>query len=329
MIVFPTMLLSWGMALSTTASCNVPIELLKSQAFNQPQQAVQTYLSNQERFQRATCAEAALAYRYLLMAATRVQDWKLVEEVAQILQSGRLSPHVTGKELNVINNIGVAYRKVGQPEDALTHYRCALTYANSHDQRALIKINIAIVHRNADQPAIGFRLLQGIEEKYLPSIILAGLHVAKGNTALQLKRYDEAQRAYQQAREHYLAMGDKRNAQAVVANMLVVALAKNDTQAYDQLRALSTLEVDMLTEQGGRFIQWLDTFRSYSSANNLNQSQRQQLQDIEAIAADYIEFVMLLSARFSLNQAVARPVRNSAEQPLLSSALAKRWCKGM
>ena len=85
----------------------------------------------------------------------------------------------------------------------------------------------------------------------------------------------------------------------------------------------------MLTEHGGRFIQWLDTFRSYSSANNLNQSQRLQLQDIEAIAADYIEFVMLLSARFSLNQAVARPARINTKQPVLSSALAKRWCKGM
>ncbi|MCO7190655.1 MULTISPECIES: tetratricopeptide repeat protein [unclassified Pseudoalteromonas] len=292
------MLLAWGMTTSVPTTCAIPIEPLKIQAYNQPHQAIQTYQNHKESLQRETCSETALLYRYVLMAAIRLQNWPIVEEVVQSLQSEKLASDVEGKELNIINNIGVAYRKAGQTDDALTHYRCALTYAHTHDARALIKINIAIVHRNAGQPAIGFRLLEGIEEGYLPSVILAGLHVAKGNTALQINRYNEAKHAYQQARDHYLAMKDNRNAQAVVANMLVVALATHDLSTYDQLRPLSTFEPDLISDHGLRFIQWLDTFRSYSSVKNLSKMQQQT----EAIAADYLEFVALLSSRYGLNQ---------------------------
>ncbi|WP_138552746.1 hypothetical protein [Pseudoalteromonas rubra] len=317
------------MATSVSATCTVPIEPLKLQAYNHPQQAIQTYLDHKESLQQKTCPDTALIYRYILMAATRVQNWPIVEEVAQALQSVSLALDVEGKELNIINNIGVAYRKAGQTDDALAHYRCALTYAKTHDTRALIKINIAIVHRNAGQPAVGFRLLEGIEEGFLPSVILAGLHVARGNTALQIKRYDEAKYAYQQAHNHYIAMKDNRNAQAVVANMLVVALATNDLNTYDQLRPISTLSPDLLSDHGQRFIQWLDTFRSYSSAKSLSQKQQQKLQATETIAADYLEFVALLSSRFGLNQDVTRQTHRKSHNLPLSGALAKYWCGSM
>ncbi|QTL37606.1 hypothetical protein [Pseudoalteromonas viridis] len=329
MMAFTTMLLTWALAVSAPTTCTLPIELLKSQATNQPKRAIQTYLNHKQSLQQQTCTDTALAYRYILMAATREQDWPLVEEVTKALQSVHLASEVDGKELNIINNIGVAYRKAGQTDDALAHYRCALTYARTHDAKALIKINIAIVHRNAGQPAIGFRLLEGIDEGYLPSIILAGLHVAKGNTALQLKHYDEAQQAYQQARNHYLKMQDRRNAQAVVANMLVVALATNNLAAYDQLRPDSTSDPLLLTDHGLRFIRWLDTFRSYSSANDLSRAQQLMLQDTQDIAADYLEFVALLSARFSLNQDVTQRIQSKSQQLSLPGALAKHWCASM
>ncbi|MCG7537532.1 tetratricopeptide repeat protein [Pseudoalteromonas sp. OOF1S-7] len=329
MMAFSMMLLTWALAVSTQNTCTLPVELFKTQATNQPHQAIQTYLNHKQSLRRTLCADTTLVYRYLLMAATREQNWPLVEEAAMALQSTHLASDVEGKELNIINNIGVAYRKAGQPQDALAHYRCALTYARTHDTRALIKINIAIVHRNIEQPAIGFRLLEGIDEGYLPSVILAGLHVAKGNTALQLKRYDEALRAYQQARNHYLKIEDRRNAQAVVANMLVVALATNDLGNYDRLRPQSTLDLGLLTDHGQRFVNWLDTFRSYNAANNLSQTQQQQLQDIQEIAADYREFVVLLSARFGLNQDVALRTRNKSHHSPLSGALAKHWCPSL
>ncbi|TMP35022.1 hypothetical protein CWB98_17035 [Pseudoalteromonas rubra] len=307
----------------------MPVEPLKSQAYNLPQQAIQIYLDNKESLQRQTCPDTALIYRYILMAAIRLQNWPMVEEVVQALQAERLASDVQGKELNIINNIGVAYRKAGQTDDALAHYRCALTYAETHDARALIKINIAIVHRNAGQPAVGFRLLEGIEEEYLPNVILAGLHVAKGNTALQIKRYDEAKYAYRKAREHYLAMKDDRNAQAVVPNMLVAALATNDLTAYDQLRPLSTLVPELLSDHGHHFIQWLDTFRSYSSAKKLTQAQQEKLLQTEVIGPDYLEFVALLSSRYGLNQDVIQRIVQKSRNPPLPGALAKHWCGSM
>ncbi|AZZ96384.1 hypothetical protein [Pseudoalteromonas sp. R3] len=92
---------------------------------------------------------------------------------------------------------------------------------------------------------------------------------------------------------------------------------------------LSTFAPDLISDHGLRFIQWLDTFRSYSSVKNLSKMQQQKLQQTEAIAADYLEFVALLSSRYGLNQGVAQRILKRSHDLPLSGTLARHWCASM
>ncbi|KID56131.1 hypothetical protein JF50_17740 [Pseudoalteromonas luteoviolacea] len=234
-------------------------EKIKDLSLNYPAKAIELYKQNATQYLLRSNEDTMSAYTSALIAASNAQNIDLIEEIIGLIADDRLAPFRESYLFTVINVIGVSYTMNMQYEQAIKTHKCALNYTNSHMEKMISKVNLAITYRMYNQPALSYQILQTVDEAILNGRRAAGVLVEKGNTAMVLGEFDAAIRAYKAARVQYINGGHHRNAMRVVVHLLGAALLDERYELFTASRKkLDPQSSNYLTENELIYLKWLD-----------------------------------------------------------------------
>ena len=241
--------------LGVTSLSNSVFLTLEDLAKNDPKQAVQLYQQTLKREDLSLVQLYRLHY-LAIRASAQVYDNKTLISAINELKKPQYSAQVSENKAKILSNIGVAYRLREQNKAAVTYYRCALELAEKRQYKSAIKINIAIAYTRMGQPAIGYNLLTGIEQQFLPDFMRAGLSTALGNAATAIGKIDQALQHYNRAIELYANSNNQRAIKLVSLNSAGLYLINRYLNAYEQ--AMATLADDEeINQTRANYLTWL------------------------------------------------------------------------
>ncbi|MBD1584699.1 hypothetical protein [Pseudoalteromonas sp. S16_S37] len=234
----------------------VQLDELKRLSSSEPDKALQLYSQLVEQVNTTTDKQTLVDLHYEgLLAALNSAQWPAFESIVKRLYDTELSSYVEPMKFTLLTRVGVAYRYNNQLEQARIHYTCALAQSASDLELALLKVNLAIVYKLSDQPAMAFQLINSIDEKQLSMKVKAGYLVVRGNILSSLGKFEDALSSFDQAREQYSLLGDQLSKVGVTFNILGAALAYKSLDKFADYR---TGFEALLKEQDSQYLYWLD-----------------------------------------------------------------------
>ncbi|NOU52213.1 tetratricopeptide repeat protein [Pseudoalteromonas sp. JBTF-M23] len=232
------------------------LDELKKLSSSEPDKALQLYSQMLEQANTSTNKQAIIDLHYTgLLAALNSAQWATFERIVKRLYDAELSSYLEPMKFTLLTRIGVAYRYNNQLEQARMHYTCALAQSASDIEHSLLKVNLAIVYKLSDQPAMAFQLINSIDEKQLSMKVKAGYLVVRGNILTSLGKFEDALSSFEQAREQYGLLDDQLSKVGVTFNILGAALAYKSLDKFADYR--TGIEV-LLKEHDSQYLYWLD-----------------------------------------------------------------------
>ena len=150
-----------------------------------------------------------------------------------------------------LNNIGLIYDKLGQPEEAIVSYKEALINTPSNDLEGTgnTRYNLAVAYDKINQYQQAFSYYQQalnvrrqLQDKVGIRTILSNL----GGVANNLGQYQQALQFYQEALTLYQEAGDQKNERAILQEMAIVQsnLGQNQQAIKSLEKALANSQDD-------------------------------------------------------------------------------------
>ncbi|MCF2857612.1 hypothetical protein L1286_09030 [Pseudoalteromonas sp. SMS1] len=299
---------------------------------NDPLAAIARYEDVAQSLLKQSGPDTILIYKNVLIAASNTQNTSLVEEMSLQLSSQRLAAYIPPYLFSSVNAIGVAYRKNGQFEEAVTTYKCALKHAFNDIDKMIVKVNLAIAYRLMEQPAVSFQLLQSIDEAILDGNRKAGLLVVKGNTAVVLNKASEAVAFYIQAREHYLKVGHNLSAARVTVNLLGATLISRKLAVFKQYRALlRDLPSGYLPKSERQYLGWLDWMYNSVAQNMISLDTERYIIEQAPVLIEfgYKEHIEKLLKSLDAEHLIPEGGKRFLPTTKLKAGLASSWCQNL
>ncbi|KZN69863.1 hypothetical protein [Pseudoalteromonas luteoviolacea] len=305
---------------------------IKYLARNKPDEAIKEFEKIAKRLLNQDNTETILIYKDVLVAASSTKNMPLVEQMIKLLSAPRLAPYITPYLFVVTNAIGVAYRRNGQFDEAISAYKCTFKYAFNDIDKMTVKVNLAIAYRMKQQPAISFQLLQSIDEAILNGNRKAGLLVVKGNTAVVLGKAVDAVKFFSEARNYYLKVQHKRSAERVTVNLLGAALISRKLDIFDHYRTkLAELPDNYLPDSDLAYLAWLDLMHESVVKNTMAADViSYTIQHVpKLIEYGYVEHVSQLLDSLDAGDLVPKRTVFLPPETKLKSGLASTWCQDL
>ncbi|MDK1288348.1 hypothetical protein [Pseudoalteromonas umbrosa] len=306
-------------------------EKIKYLSLNYPEKAIEFYKQNASKHLLHSNEETMSVYASVLIAASNSHNIDLMEEVIGLIADDRLDSFRKPYLFTIINVIGVSYAMNMQYTHAIKTHKCALNHTNSHLEKMISKVNLAITYRMHNQPALSYQILQTIDEAILNGRRAAGVLVEKGNTAMVLGEFDSAVRAYKAARVQYLNGGHHRNAMRVVVHLLGAALLDERYKLFDVSRKkLDPQSSTYLTENELTYLKWLDLIYQSIQDNQISELAATYTSNNFAvfIEAGFQAPVESLLKKFKAQHIVSHDPSTTNIVTKIDDKLAHGWCDG-
>ncbi|CAH9053507.1 hypothetical protein PSECIP111854_01183 [Pseudoalteromonas sp. CIP111854] len=328
MSITALLLSSWLMSSVST----VQLSELQSLSTSEPEKALKLYEQLLKLAQKEADQEAVVTlYLEGVLAALNARDWSTFTTIVEQLYSADLSVFMGPVQFNLLTRIGVAYRYNNQLEQARIHYKCALRQSASDLELTLLKVNLAIVYRLSDQPAMAFQLISSIDEHQLSTKVKAGYSVVRGNTLAAMGEHVRALSYFEKAHLLYVKNKDRRAEVLIQLNIMSAALAQQSFDKFSKYRK----GYELLLHQHGLkpplFLQWLDLIEK------VMKSGRMTLEDEKWVKNNVIElseqgYGMGIKAHLTTIEAMhlypTRPPSRQGENAL-PEFLGKPWCSAL
>lgn len=317
----------FSLMLGVTSLSNSVFLTLEDLAKNDPKQAVQLY------HQALTRSDLSVLQRYrlhhlALRASAQIYDNDTLITAINALKQPKYSAQVAENKAKILSNIGVAYRLREQNKQAVIYYRCALELTEKRQYKSAIKVNIAIAYTRMGQPAIGYNLLTGIEQEFLPDYMRAGLATALGNAATATGNIDKALQHFNRAIALYANSNNQRAIKLVSLNSAGLYLVNKDLNAYEQ--AIATIADDEEIHQTrANYLTWLREVAKQLAKNPkrntlvLNETMTATLQQVASET-----FAHIVNAHIAAFNIPTSPVKEQIpERDSLPLNLTPDWCQ--
>ncbi|WP_158678285.1 hypothetical protein [Pseudoalteromonas sp. T1lg23B] len=254
MTLIPFLVSTWLMMPVTVAQ----LENFTQLAANNPQQALELYPEYLAELD-AQNIDMQVALRIeALLAAMNGRSWPAFVTITESLKAPEIQSVLEEKRFKLLTRIGVAYRYNNQLEQAKLHYQCALGLADSDLELATLKVNLAIVFRLLEQPAMAFQLIDSIDSEQLTMRVKAGYSVVRGNILQSLHRFDDALASFEQAHQLYIKMDNQQHRVSITRNILGAALASKQPQSYVKYRVTYQDEISQYSAKSRDYLTWMD-----------------------------------------------------------------------
>lgn len=326
-----SLLFSFLLAASTAMSADTLKKMGELEKTN-PHQALIEYKKHKHTYQHTYSDDVLQYHRIAIKSAIDLYDWESFLTILATLKSKEFEPFTKAKALNIINDIGVAYRQNNQFQDAIEHFTCALNKTTNSNYTAALKSNIATAYRVQGQPSVGFRLLNSIEHKVLDKNIGAGILIVKGNLALHINKIDYAISNFIEAKKLFELQNKLRDATRITFSIMSAALMKKDLTAYQTYRKDIETELRKFAIDNYDYLRFLDEVNHAIAIEDIPSLQSQHITDLVNQLVkhdDANENIRLLLKSLNLESLISPEQKRQPKEPILPSKLAANWCEGM
>ncbi|BBN83734.1 hypothetical protein PA25_37190 [Pseudoalteromonas sp. A25] len=309
---------------------SVQIDELKKLSSSEPDKAVQRYSELLKQAQIDNTDKQVLTDLHFegLLAALNASQWSTFVSIVKRLSSPELSIYVEPIKFNLVTRIGVAYRFNYQLEQARKHYTCALDLSASDIELATLKVNLAIVYRLSEQPAMAYQLINSIDQKQLSMRVKAGYFVVRGNILTSLGKFEEAVSSFEQARGFYGKLGNAISAAGVTLNILGASLSGNLLSTFSHYRQGYETLVDEQDMESLQYLQWLDLIAQAIKTKEVTLAQERWLAEHvkplikRGFGADVKAHLKVVDKAYLYPK--QKPIRLG--KTLLPESMAQPWC---
>ncbi|OHU93481.1 hypothetical protein [Pseudoalteromonas byunsanensis] len=257
---------TWLMMPVTAAQLESFVQL----AANNPQQALELYPKYVAKFDEQNIDIQAALHLEALLAAMNSRSWPTFVAITESLKAPEIQSVLAGKRFKLLTRIGVAYRYNNQLEQAKLHYQCALDLADSDLELATLKVNLAIVFRLLEQPAMAFQIIDSIDSELLSTPVKAGYSVIRGNILQSLYRFDDALASFELAHQLYIKLNNQQSRVSITRNILGAALASKQPGSYVKYRTTYADEISQYGSESRDYLTWMDTINNSMQKGELS-----------------------------------------------------------
>ncbi|MCF6437145.1 hypothetical protein [Pseudoalteromonas sp. MMG022] len=331
MIEFMTSIALFVSTLLMVPLTTAQLEDFTQLAGNDPKHALKLYPEYLAKLDEQHVEMQVALHLDALLAAMNAHSWPAFVTITQSLKEAQLQDILAGKRFKLLTRMGVAYRYNNQLEQAKRHYQCALGLANSDLELATLKVNLAIVFRLLEQPAMAFQLIDSIDSGQLTTRVKAGYSVIRGNILQSLHRFDNAVTSFELAHRLYIELNNQQSRIDVTRNILGAALASKQLEAYAKYRASYVDEIRQYSPKSQDYLTWLDIISNSMQTGSLTEQDeiflRQQVNSL--IELGYKEPVKAHLHNINAMHLYPNDVTGRKGAQALPENLGKPWCPSL